>query len=419
MVDAVSWRILLDDIKGLYEGRDLGPKTSSYRQWVGAVQKYAQEHSEETSYWQAQCEGSADYRQHPSVTHKKHEGHFTLDKKTTQQLIGKASEAYHTEINDLLLTALAYVLEECFGNTTTVITLEGHGREPFCDSLDVSQTVGWFTTMFPVKSVVKSSLSESIKVNKETLRHIPNKGIGYGALKYANNNKESLIISALPRISFNYLGQFDDHEGSGWDFVNEFSGISVDSDNTDDHLININGQVFNGELTIDIQTQLDGPMSQQIINGYETKLQQIIAHCLEKINHHQLTYTPSDFKGVEISQALLDRLQQQYEIEALYPANSLQQGFIFHALSHPDDEAYRVQLLWDYHNMLKVDCYKKAWALAIETYPILRTCFNWEEEMIQLTVKTGKLYFTEHDISNAKDKDNAIKRIQEKDGRKI
>ena len=413
IVDAVSWRILIGDLKRLYDGFDLGEKSSSYRQWVNLVQAYALAHQEEVQYWQAQIEEQPDYNAYLEVTNKPHHEHFTLDKKITLQLIGRASQAYHTEINDLLLTALAYALRACLGISNLVIALEGHGREHLNEFIEVSRTVGWFTTLYPVKLGVKNTLSESIKSIKENLRRVPNKGIGYGALKYGNN--ALLGLSKLPPICFNYLGQFDEHESSGWQFINECTGTSMHSENAEQNLITLNSLIVNGELAVNISTRLNSQVSQQFSHVYKSTLIEIINHCIHKIDTTQLTYTPSDFNSVSISQDLLDALQARYEIEAIFPANSLQQGFIYHVLSQPEDDAYRVQTLIDYHNKMDIACYEQAWALAIQTYPALRTCFNWDEELVQLTMKTGVLRFTVYDIVEDEDKDNTIKLIQEQD----
>jgi len=96
----------------------------------------------------------------------------------------KANQAYHTEINDLLLTALAYALQEWQGGSVHAICLEGHGRQPFDSEIDCSRTVGWFTNLYPIRLELKPSLRESLKFIKETLRSVPNKGVGYGALRY-------------------------------------------------------------------------------------------------------------------------------------------------------------------------------------------------------------------------------------------
>src|SRR3990167_1500380 len=103
------------------------------------------------------------------------------------------------------------------------------------------------------------------------------------------------------------------------------------------------------------------------------------------------------------------------QIQAIYPANSLQQGFIFHAVSQPTDDAYLVQTLFDYHYEINVLCYRQAWELAIKTYPALRLCFNWDETPIQIVTKQGQLHFTLHDLSMENDKNAAILEIQKFD----
>ncbi|MDP1603151.1 MAG: amino acid adenylation domain-containing protein, partial [Legionella sp.] len=103
------------------------------------------------------------------------------------------------------------------------------------------------------------------------------------------------------------------------------------------------------------------------------------------------------------------------ELQAIYPANSLQQGFIFHAVSHPSDDAYRVQSMCDYYHEIDIKAYQEAWALAIKTYPSLRTCFNWDESPLQIITKHGQLQFTFHDLSLVENKDTAILEIQQMD----
>ena len=107
------------------------------------------------------------------------------------------------------------------------------------------------------------------------------------------------------------------------------------------------------------------------------------------------------------------------KIQAIFPANSLQQGFIYHALSQSEDDAYRVQLLLDYHNKINVESYKQAWDLAIKSYPILRTSFNWEESLIQIIHSKGNLNFTYHDLSKEsltkEERDTKIRELQEED----
>ncbi len=414
IIDSVSWRILINDLQCLYEGHSLKEKTSSYRQWVEIIQEYAKTNQDELVYWQAQHEEKTNY---PKLVALTNETHFTLDKAMTGQLLSKISLAYHTEINDVLLTALAYAWQECFGQSDLVITLEGHGREPLNEAIDLSHTVGWFTVLYPLKLSIKASISESIKHIKEQLRQVPNKGIGYGSLRYGNA-KDAAALPALPPIFFNYLGQFGANKKQGFHYVNEFRGVVSHPDNGDNNLVTVNGLVVNGEFSLRIATRFNRATSQRLSRVYKAQLKSIIEHCLERIKTNQCSYTPSDFSSVSISQTLLDELQKGDEIEAIHPANSLQQGFIYQVLSQPNDHAYRLQALWDYETQINSACYKEAWILALQTYPALRTCFNWEEELIQITLKKGQLQFVEHDIRKEKDKDKAISAIRLRDQEK-
>ncbi|MDP3562806.1 MAG: amino acid adenylation domain-containing protein, partial [Legionellaceae bacterium] len=412
VVDSVSWRILIDNLKQLYAGDSLAEKSSSYRQWVSAVQTYAMTHQDEIDYWCAQLNDCPDYRIH-ALSKTEHHELVQLDKVTTQQLIEVANRAYHTEINDLLLTALAYTLVAWQDDVHHVITLEAHGREAIDDTVDTSQTVGWFTTKYPVRLGIQKTLEASIKHIKEDLRHIPTKGLGFGALKYHEQNN-ALTSATLPAISFNYLGQFDNQTGY-WQVVDESSGQAVHVENINQDLIDINGLVIDGRLQFSLVMKLEKEVSRQFADTFQKQLIRVTRHCVANVENDQLIHTPHDFSPVQISMAALDKLQACYELEVLYPATSLQQGFIYQALSQPDDDAYRVQLLFDYHNELDVITYKKAWSLVIEEYPSLRLCFNWDNELIQIITKTGVLDFTVHDISMAEDKDQAVAMIQEKD----
>ena len=150
LVDGVSWRILAEDIKRLYLGESLPSKGSSYRQWVSRISDYVASYPEELSYWSDQLEGLPSYEVLRSEEGPVHLG-FELSKKDTDVLLRRASNAYNTEVNDLLLTALGYSLRDLNQGNIQGITLEGHGREDLFSTIDHSRTVGWFTSMFPVK----------------------------------------------------------------------------------------------------------------------------------------------------------------------------------------------------------------------------------------------------------------------------
>jgi non-ribosomal peptide synthase protein (TIGR01720 family) len=303
IVDGVSWRILTEDIKALYDGKTLPAKGSSYRQWVERMKQYSIQHSAEAGYWEGQLKGLPEHKT-DSSQEMNYEA-FELNRSLTSSLLQEASKAYHTEVNDLLLTGLAYALKEINHQDVQGITLEGHGREDIDVSIDHSRTVGWFTSMFPVRLELKSTLKESIQFIKEGLRRIPNKGIGFGAFATTDS---SLSYSSLPRISFNYLGQFEAKQGA-WQIVQEQSGYTVGASNKDINIININGLVSDGKLEFTIASKLGVDVTKMLSDNLKSQLIKIIEHCTEKIGKEGSSNTPSDFKSVKISQSLLDKLQ--------------------------------------------------------------------------------------------------------------
>ncbi|MBS0359507.1 MAG: amino acid adenylation domain-containing protein, partial [Proteobacteria bacterium] len=422
IIDAVSWRIIIKDLEDLYNGNSLSEKTSSYRQWVSSVSNFSAHCANQLEYWQEQVTSLPDYRQKFDLMSKSFKKEINLEEKLTQQLLYDAGFAYHTEINDLLLTALGLALQAWEGSDNHGVTIEGHGREHIDDAIDINQTIGWFTTIYPHKLVLSKDLSLSIKQIKENLRKIPNKGLGYSALRYQSKLLKTLD---LPLISFNYFGQIDTSE-KAWKIVPEDSGISMHPDNVDAHMLSLNGAIVNGKLYFTFVSRLTQELTDTFGELFQTQLIRVISHCVEKNKSDSLEFTPSDFKTLKISRELLGKLQKEaFEarnpIDFIYAANSLQQGFIYHSLAYPDDDAYHVQLLFDYRQALNIDNYKKAWQLAIQTYPILRTAFHSEENLMQVIYRKGSLDFTLMDLSELSDdltRNKKISLVQQEDRKK-
>ncbi|MBD2786612.1 non-ribosomal peptide synthetase, partial [Xenorhabdus sp. 3] len=374
IIDVVSWRIIAEDMRRLLQGETLPAKTSSYRQWVNAVQHYAQHHQQEVSYWQ---QVMAESQTHSAVDEIS-QHRLGISAELTDILLREANAGYHTEINDLLLSALTLALQAVFSHPVNHILLEGHGREAIDNTLDVAETVGWFTTLYPVRLVMQDDIAETIIHTKERLRAVPNKGIGYGALRQAG-----YLAGDLPAISFNYLGQLGEETGQNGSLISDDCGDVVADDNLSHLLLNINGLIQAGRLQFSVSSRLSQTQTPIFITAFEQALKTVITAGQQQAQLGGVK-TPSDYEFKAVSIARLKRLQQHYPIEALYPATSLQQGFIYHHLAQPQDDAYRVQLLLDYHAPIDLAAYQQAWALASLRYPILRTAFDWEEEILQI-----------------------------------
>jgi hypothetical protein len=214
VVDGVSWRILLEDLQQAYGAAPLPAKTCAYQVWARQLQAHAQTLNAQLAYWQAQTADADLPCDNPQGGLQNRLGaklEIRLDAEHTRQLLQDAPAAYRTQINDLLLSALVRVICRWSGQTAALIQLEGHGREDLFDNVDLSRTVGWFTSLFPLRLQAEGGLADAIKSVKEQLRGVPDKGIGYGLLRYLGtpDAREALSSLAAPRITFNYLGQFD------------------------------------------------------------------------------------------------------------------------------------------------------------------------------------------------------------------
>ncbi|MFL9458776.1 amino acid adenylation domain-containing protein [Tolypothrix bouteillei VB521301_2] len=330
VVDGVSWRILLEDLQTGYaqlsEGQviQLPNKTTAFKDWAQQLREYSVSSrlKSELSYWL-----SASSSEVASIPIDRANGENTvasanvisvsLNSAETQSLLQEVPKAYNTQINDVLLTALVLVLSRWTDSNSVLFNLEGHGREDIIDSVDLSRTVGWFTTMFPV--VLKLSakeldnLGQVLKSVKEQLRAIPNKGIGYGLLRYLNQDAEirsQLATIPTPEISFNYLGQFTQvvNTESLTSPASESSGQSQSLQGQRANLLDINAIITDEQLQIhwtyssNIHEQAT---IESIAREFVCKLQDIIAHCLEPEN---TGFTPTDFPLLEFNQSELDRI---------------------------------------------------------------------------------------------------------------
>ncbi|MBD2245040.1 non-ribosomal peptide synthetase [Nostoc sp. FACHB-888] len=324
-VDGVSWRILLSDLQTAIEQLQqhqairLPAKTTSFKQWSERLQEYANTktlHSQ-LDLWCSELRKRVsslpvDYvRELNTVATSKTLSVF-VDETETQALLQEVPIKYHTQINDVLLTALAKTFAEWTGETTLLVNLEGHGREDIFTDVDLSRTVGWFTTVFPVLlNLENGAIGDALKAVKEQLRSIPNRGFDYGVLRYlCSDTAEDLAAMPQAEVCFNYLGQFDQvlQESSLFKLASESSGVTRSLLGSRRHLFDINGLVTGGCLqlnwTYSTAIHKEETVS-SIAQNFVQALREIISHC-------QSTdaggYTPSDFSKAKVSQKDLDFL---------------------------------------------------------------------------------------------------------------
>ncbi|MBH3339923.1 non-ribosomal peptide synthase/polyketide synthase [Pseudomonas mendocina] len=404
VVDGVSWRILLEDLQSLLTQAETGSafalpaKTSSYQAWAARLQGHAGDGvlAGELDYWRQALtdapvdlpcdnpEGGLRNAQERKVT-------LTLDAELTRQLLQEAPGAYRTQVGDLLLTALARVVTRWSGGESALIQLEGHGREELFEDIDLTRTVGWFTSMFPVRLTPQSDLPGSIKTIKEQLRAVPSKGLGFAVLRYLGDADVRAELAALPqpRITFNYLGQFDGQFDQQALFVPaaESPGQAQDEQAPLANWLSIEGQVYGGELSLQwsfSQEMFAEATVRRLVEDYRQELAALIAHCVQSESGGA---TPSDFPLVSLTQARLDALPIPLaQIEDIYPLSSMQQGLLMHTLLEPNSGIYFMQDRYCIDSDIDLPRFRSAWQEVIQRHDALRASFDLDQhgDMLQI-----------------------------------
>ena len=311
---------------------------------------------------------------------------------------------YHTQINDVLLSALAQALGSWSGEKRVLVDLEGHGREPLFEDVDLSSSVGWFTSLFPVLLELPSvpGPGELLKSVKEQLRRIPHHGIGYGLLRYLCEDVEVRSqLASLPQaqVLFNYLGQFDQvlNDSAMFGEALEDPGRMSSKMGQRSHALTVLSQVRHGRLEVGwvFSEDLFQPSTVRVLaERYLEALRAIISHCQSP---QAGGYTPSDFPRAKVSQAVLDRLPTS--IVDIYGLAPMQSGMLFHTLYAARPGVYLDQILYALDGEVIVDIVQQAWQYLIDRHPVLRTSFHWEHvaEPIQVVHSHARLAFDYHD----------------------
>ncbi|HYG62439.1 MAG TPA: condensation domain-containing protein, partial [Thermoanaerobaculia bacterium] len=337
IVDGVSWRILLGDLETAYRSLAAGaspalpPVATPFARWAAKLAEHAGSAAakEELPYWLAPARaavlplpvdlpgGAADdtLGSAGSVIAE-------LDPEATRALLQDVPKAYHTQINDVLLTALAEAFAGWTGQPHLLVDLEGHGREELFEGFDVSRTVGWFTSLFPVLLQLPDSDSaaagpgDHLKAVKEQLRAVPRGGVGYGLLRYAGDEEAAGRLREMPpaEVVFNYLGQLDRGLAGSALFApaGESSGPALSPRQRRGHLLEINGGIVATDAGSSLRLTWTYGVNrhhrhtiQALADRFIASLRGLIEHCRAKESGD---FTPSDFPEARFSQKDLDTL---------------------------------------------------------------------------------------------------------------
>lgn len=268
VVDGVSWRILLDDLQESYvaalrgQSHALRSRTTSYGAWIARLQEEVPQFEAELPYW-------VDVVSYPTPALPRDLDppgtprvasvvpvrlRWTAD--DTRALLNAAPQV-GAEVPDVLLSALGQAITAWTGEDTLSITLERHGRLDQYDDVDLSQTVGWCTSQFPVRLPIPTTAGplDTLRAVQDTLRAVPNMGVGYGVLRSLADDATGALLrmAPMPPVAFNYLGQAAprDVDGISWHPVRESVSGDVSPAQHRSHVFEINALVLDGQLTVE------------------------------------------------------------------------------------------------------------------------------------------------------------------------
>ncbi|MET0495431.1 MAG: amino acid adenylation domain-containing protein, partial [Actinoplanes sp.] len=407
VVDGVSLRVLAEDLRG---GLPIAPAPTSYRQWATELtaRTRAGAFDADLAYWAGAADelvlGDRPLDPARDTVATEETLTVTLPAAVTEALLGPVPAAIHGGVNDALVAALVLAVSP---DGPMLLELEGHGREEDAVDLDLSRTVGWFTTLFPVRlDATGLSPAEAVKAVKDQLRAVPGNGLSYGALRYLAPRRD---LAVQPQVLFNYLGRFGGEAGGDWvnvvggeaggDWVNVVDGeAGGDGANVVDGEAGGDGaNVVDGEVVVERRdprmplprvlevnaVAVDGRLSATfswppgVLSGERARelADRWVALLTDLAADPALAgHTPSDFPLVTLTQSDVDALGGG--VTDVLPLTPLQAGLYFHATWAPGADPYVVQQLIELEGPLDADRLRQAAGALFDSYPNLGAAFR-------------------------------------------
>ncbi|KWF81622.1 non-ribosomal peptide synthetase [Burkholderia cepacia] len=399
IVDGVSWRILLDDLDSAYRAAcertpiRLSQPGLRADAWASRLARAATEPASpfaaEATYWAGMAQGDDVVPDHPDATATNADAAVvvqTVDAALTRAALTDAHAAYRTQTIELLGAALALALAGASGAASCRIELEGHGREALFDDADASRTIGWLTSHYPVTLPVAATARDTLCAVKDTLRAVPHKGLGFGVLAHYGDAATRAVLAAVPRprVTFNYLGQFDAPRDAV--LVPRFGGTGVERDPQGPlgNTLAIHAYLDtdrDGARTLKVHWVYGAPQFERTTidacaERFAAALRELVDACASRVAHRGTGATPGDFplaQAAGLTQAAIERTPLDWRtIDDVYPLSPMQQGILFHALFAPGHASYVNQLVAT-AAALDADRLVAAFEASVARHDILRT----------------------------------------------
>ena len=388
VVDGVSWRIILNDLESLKE--DINANITEYTSFKNWVQELKESDNSinniEKTYWKnIQNHISPNLSNDNLIKTSK----LILDTKITQELVYDVNAKLNTNVRDILLSSFLQSLKEVFNHNNFVVTLEGHGREPI-NNVNISQTIGWFTSIYPVLfENITDNIEKNLINTKETIRKVPKNGLNY-QLIYPDFNK-------IPKIVFNYLGSFKNE--NSFKISNIPHGDEISSKNIQEEVISIDATNNNNQIYLDIifnSSLISGNKIELLKSQWNKNIKNTITF-LKKSNK---IYTPSDLGELDLEFNEFNKLLNKYNgnIESISKLTSLQEKMVNY--QNHNTQAYRIQEILHIPKILNKEIIDKTLNILTQKFEILRSQIDFEFKPRLIILKTKKIECHYYDFIN-------------------
>uniref|UniRef100_UPI000B2DD2A5 non-ribosomal peptide synthetase n=1 Tax=Legionella pneumophila TaxID=446 RepID=UPI000B2DD2A5 len=439
IVDGVSWRILIEDLEAAYKARAQGKEPSlvkeqsSYKDWSIALREEAKEKTPlieaSRAYWLKDLEIEPiprDFDKTNQKTRLSKRIFWQLDADETSLLLRSLPKSFHTTTRLILLTALAMAYRQWSHRTTLLLHLEGHGREErmLKKVTDLSRTVGWFTTIYPINLKLpseKRDLRASLRMIREQLQAIPGRGLGYWVLRYLSDKttQEKLKQYDEPGLVFNYMGQFSTSQSHElFEFSTESRGTLLSPTEKRWPSFVVNATVMNERLVMELNYDSHA-FREDTAKQFADYFYKTIHLFIERYNEigEQQWLTPADLPLISLSQSQIDKFIPPGVIDA-YPLTPLQQGILFHGLKDSGTGTYIVRLGFVLDSKVNQAYLKQAWDRVIADFDALRMAVLYDEisEPLQLIYEQVPVPWQELDWTSERDWRERLQRFFSEEG---
>ncbi|MFJ2838383.1 amino acid adenylation domain-containing protein [Nocardia sp. NPDC087230] len=424
VTDGVSWRILLPDFATAAFGGALDPVGTSFRRWAHGLADDADTRLGELPIWQhvlatPDPSFAADrtaFDPVVDVVATMKQRLSTVPPELAHTVLTTLPEQFHCGADDVLLAALTMAVCRWRDRTGALLTLEGHGRdESLLPGADVARTVGWFTSVYPVAvDLADIDLSDAfaggpaagsaLKATKEQLRSLPDRGVGYGLLRYLNSDTAAALADApTPQLSFNYLGRAVTGEDP-W-MPRRFAA-------TNDERAPLAAVVDINAVLTDAGLEVTWAYASRLLDEHAVdELADLWTAALRALADHARSgeaggRTPSDFPLVALDQPQIDRWEQSYpNLVDVWPLSPLQYGLLFHALYDSDTaDGYTVQSMLTLAGTVDTTRLRIAAQALVDRHENLRVAFvETDDGPRQLVLADAEIRWTDIDLTDLTD----------------